>query len=237
MPPGFVPSATGTAPLSDGLPWESGQGGLFSRWWATVKVASSDTRPFFAASVQYTSGGVPACTFNMMSGAISGFVFGLVYLVLFTVIGAAGLFAGAFGPSSGLGAASAGFGFGIGLVYLVMVTVGQAMGGFINPWIVGGLHHLMLMLFGGVQRNYEHTVRGFGYSMGAAMAWGLIPVLGVFPMMVFAWKNIVQAYDETHQCGVGKAVLAMLTPALVCCLCYGLFVALIVGMGGVMRGP
>jgi hypothetical protein len=237
MPPGHVPSTSGTAPLTEGLPWESRQGGLFSRWWATVKVANFETRPFFAAAVQYNSGGVPACTFNMMSGAISGFVFGLIYLVLFTVLGAAGVLSSLRGPAPGLASASAGFGVGIGLFYLVVMTVGQAMGGFINPWIVGGIHHLVLMLFGGAHRNYEHTVRGFGYAMGAAMAWGLIPALGVFPMLVFSWKNIVQAYDEIHQCGVGKAVLAMLAPVLVCCGCYALFVALFVAMAGAMRGP
>ena len=234
MPPGHVPSTSGTAPLPEGVPWETQRGGLFSRWWATVKAGNSDTRALFAAAVQYSSGGVPACTFNMMSGAIAGFVFGLIYLVLFTVLGAAGLFDDIFGRA-GLGAASAGFGVGIGLLYLVMITVGQAMGGFINPWIIGGIHHLVLMLFGGTTRSFDHTVRAFGYAMGAATAWGLIPLFGAFPMMVYALKNVAQAYDETHQCGVGKAVLAMLLPLIVCCACYAGLIALVVAAGSAAR--
>jgi hypothetical protein len=232
MPPGYVPPTGGVTPAQGGVPWESGQGGYFGRWWATVKLVNSDTRPFFAAAVQSSAGGLPAATFNMLSGALFGFCIGLVYLVLFSVLGAAGMFAGIAGKAAGPGAAMAGFGIGIGIVYLLLMTVAQAFSGFVNPWVVGGIHHLLLMLFKGANKGYDHTVRGFGYAMGAATPWMLIPILGVFPMMVFAIKNTIQAYDEIHQCGVGKVMLALFSPVLCCCLCYVLYAVVVVSVIG-----
>jgi hypothetical protein len=225
--------------MASGVPWESGEGGYLGRWWATVKAVNFETRPFFAAAAQSTTGGLPAATFNMVSGALFGFCIGLLYLVMFSIFGVAGLFAGVGGGHGGSGAAAAGIGIGMGIVYLIIMTVGQAFSGFINPWVVGGIHHLLLMLFKGANKGYDHTVRGFGYSMGAAMPWMLIPILGMFPMMVFSFKNIVQGYDEIHQCGVGKVLLALLSPLICCCLCYvlyALFVVSLIGAGS-LGGP
>lgn len=232
MPPGYTPPTGGSAPMASGVPWESGEGGYLGRWWATVKAVNFETRPFFAAAAQSTAGGLPAATFNMVSGALFGFCIGLLYLLMFAIFGMAGMFAGVTGGSSSAGAAAAGIGIGMGIVYLIIMTVGQAFSGFINPWVGGGIHHLLLMLFKGANKTYDHTVRGFGYSMGAATPWMLIPVLGIFPMMVFSFKNLVQGYDEIHQCGVGKVLLALFSPVLCCCLCYVIYAIFVVSLIG-----
>lgn len=234
MPPGHVPDGGGggAAPLAEGVPWEAQHGGWFGKWWATVRTVNFETRPFFASAAHSTGGGLPAATFNMVSGAVFGFAIGLVYFMFGVAFGMFGLFAGASSGSKGAGAAMAGVGIGIGIVYLLVMTVGQAFAGFINPWIGGGIHHLLLMLFKGANRGYEHSVRVFGYSMGAAQPWALIPVLGVFPMMVFSFKNLVQGYDETHQCGVGRVLIALLSPLICCCLCYVLYALVVVSIIG-----
>jgi hypothetical protein len=232
MPPGHVPGTGGAAPLAEGIPWEGQDGSLFSRWWRTVKLVNFETRPFFAAAAQ-SNNGLHAATFNTMSGAIWGVALGFVYFVLFSVLGGVGMFSG-MGKSS---AAAAGFGVGLGLFYWVLMAVSQAFYGFIGPWMGGGIHHVLLMIFKAVppHREFQHTVRGFGYAVGATTPWMLIPVFGVFPAMFFGIKNLVQAYDEMHQCGVGKVVLALLSPVLCCCICYAVMIGIGVGAGMMSR--
>ncbi|MBI4702479.1 MAG: hypothetical protein HY744_15275 [Deltaproteobacteria bacterium] len=227
MPPGHVPDGGGAAPRMGGVPWESGQGNVFGRWWGTLKAADFEGRPFFAATVQ-TDNGIPAATFNAVSGAIFGFAVGLFYFLLTVVAGATSLVSGISGKAAGAGAAAAGMSVGIGIFYLVAMTGGQAFNGFIAPWLGGGIHHVLLMLFAGIGpgRTYGHTVRAFGYGMGAAMPWVAIPGVGGIIALVFAIKNLVQGYDEVHHCGAGKALAAMFAPVLCCCACYGVAFAI-----------
>ena len=218
-PPGYG----GTTALHGGVPWEQSEGGLFSRWWETVKACNGDTRAFFAATAQNESGN--ALTFAMMTGAMVGAAIGLFYLLLFTFFSAAimaGL-AGIVGKSSaGAGAVAAGISIGIGLVYAVIVAIGAAVGSVIRPFVWGGIHHVILLLVGGIgpQRSFMHTVRVAAYTEGAAFAWMFIPIAGPFIAPVFVIKNLVQGYDEVHGSGVGKALLAIFAPVLCCCACY-----------------
>ena len=68
---------------------------------------------------------------------------GLLYFVLLVALySGLGVLAGA----GKTGASLAGVGIGVGLLYALLFTFGGAAGGFIGPWINGGIHHLLLML-------------------------------------------------------------------------------------------
>jgi hypothetical protein len=127
---------------------------------------------------------------------------------------------GIFG-SSGAGASTAVFGlmsmmgFGIALFYPVMLVLGA----LISPWIYGGIHHLTLALFGGVTKSYTHTVRVVGYSH-AAYFWCVIPIIGPFAALILTVISLVVGLDETHKCGVGKALGAVLLIPGICCMCW-----------------
>jgi hypothetical protein len=238
MPPGYQPP-TGAAPLNGGVPWE-GEGGLFGRWWETVKAANGDSRPFFAAASQNESGS--AITFSMMSGGLGGAVIGLLYAIVFGIFGTAllAIFSsvpatrGAHGAG---GAMAAGMGL-FAIFYFFALTIGGAINGAIGPFIIGGVHHLILMMLGGIGqgKTFMHTVRTAAYSHGAAYAWMLIPIppLAALVMMVFSIKNLTIGYDETHKCGTGKALLAIFAPIICCCICYALMFAL--GLGSSLMG-
>jgi hypothetical protein len=221
MPPGY-PAASAT-PLAGGVPWESHELGLLSRWWETFKAVNFHGRAFFAAARQGNDA-VSACVFNTMSGAIWGFAIGFLMFLFMLLVGAVGIAQGAAQKMPGMGGAVAGVSIGIGLLYVVFtVTIGAAIG-FVGPWVHGGIHHLLLLMFGGTasDKGYEHTVRAYAFAIGAATPWFLIPVpfLNSLMVAVFAFINLLVGYDETHQAGMGKVLFALFAPVLLCCGCY-----------------
>ncbi len=232
MPPGYRPG--GGSALEGGVPWESSHGGFLGRWWETVTAVNFRGRPFFAAAAQ-SNDPLPACLFSMTTMAIFMFIALLLIFTLYAIIGAA--FFAALGGIPGGGRLTAGLA-GVGLiifaVYLVVLTVVYAIIGFIAPWIGGGLHHLGLMLFGGVGagRGYGDTVRAHAYAQAASLLWIPIPIVGGFVSLIFSIINHVNAYDEVHQCGGGKAFLAWLSPVLICCCCYAMAAMLGIAAGG-----
>jgi hypothetical protein len=147
------------------------------------------------------------------------------------------LFAGLGGKVPGFGAV-AGASIGIGIVYWILLTGMYAFNGFIGPWIGGGIHHLLLMLFKAVGqgKEYQHSVRVYGYGIGSALPWFLVPIPGLnaLAVVVFAFINLVVGYDETHQCGPGKVLLALLSPVVCCCGCYALLF-MFGAMGSLLR--
>ena len=122
------------------------------------------------------------------------------------------------------------------IVYLIAGTVIYAVYGFIKPWIMGGIDHLMLMMFGGVAdgKGYSDTVRAHAYASASAWAWMIIPIpyLNYFIFLVFTVINHVHAYDEVHRCGGGKAFAAAVIPAFTCCCCAPFTLGLISGVLG-----
>jgi hypothetical protein len=231
LPPGYTPEGA-TATLEGGIPWEQKGGSFVSKWWATLKACNGETRPFFAAAAQNEKG--DAITFAMVSGGVSGACFGLLYVLIFSLL-SAGLLIGmpalGGGKSSGgaalSGAMAAGFSFGIGIVYAILITASAAIGAAARPFIWGGLHHVLLMMLGGIgeRKTFMHTVRVAAYAEGASMPWIWIPIAGPFIAMFFGIKNLVVGYDETHRCGTGKATLVLFAPFLCCCACNALLLA------------
>jgi hypothetical protein len=238
MPPGYQPAGHG---LPGGVPWE-GQGGMFSRWWETVSSVNFKGEQFFASSAQ-SDDAMPAVMFNMTTFSFVGAVLGLIYAAVFAIWSAAivaALSSGGPGGPSGGGKALAGMaGLGIGAAIAVFVgaVIAWAIWGFLAPWILGGLHHLVLLIFGGVGPNkgYSSTVRAHAYALGAAYAWAMIPGVGGLVALVFTFINHIHGYDATHRCGGGKAFLALIAPFLLCCCCYIAFFVIVAGMSSAVR--
>ena len=232
MPPGHHHQGGGN-PLHGGVPWESSQGGFLSRWWETVSAANFKGSEFFAAVAQ-SDDAMPACLFSMTTTAIFMFVAVLIIMVIYSIFGA--IFLGALASMGGgkLSAGMAGLGLVFMFIYLIVITVVYAVIGFILPWIGGGLHHLGLMIFGGVGqgKGYTDTVRAHAYAQAASLLWLCIPIAGGFVSLVFSIINHVNAYDEVHRCGGGKAFGAWVSPLLICCCCYAAFAMMAIGASG-----
>jgi hypothetical protein len=229
LPPGYVPD-TGTVPLAGGIPWEQKGGSIIGKWWATLKACNNETRPFFAAAAQNEKG--DALFFAMISGGVSGAAIGLLYMAIFGALSlgfALGMPTGGKGSSPAMsGAMAAGFSLGIGIVYAIFITIASAAGALMRPFIWGGLHHLLLMMLGGVgeRRTFMNTVRVAAYAEGASMPWIWIPIAGPFLAMFYGIKDLVVGYDETHKCGIGRAFAVLAAPFVCCCLCNGLLIAM-----------
>jgi hypothetical protein len=232
LPPGYTPEGY-TATLEGGIPWEQQGGSLLGKWWATVKACNGQTRPFFACAAQNEK--ADAILFSVLSGALAGAALGLFYLLIFSAIGA-GMFMGvsSLGPKSstpGANAVAAGVSIGAGILYAIMATVMYAVMAAIRPFLVGGLHHVLLLMFGGVgeRKSFMHTVRVVAYAEGSAYPWIWIPIAGPFIVIYYVIKGLVLGYDETHRCGTGKALLVLFAPLLCCCACYAIMFALTAG--------
>lgn len=230
MPPGYQPG--GSTPLSGGVPWESPSGGLLGRWWATMTSANFKGKEFFAAVAQ-GSDPMPAVLFSTVTMTIGGAIMGLLYAMGIMLFGAAII--AAFGASS-LGPSFAGFGVGMAVMVFISATITGAVGGFVGPWVWGGIHHLCLMLFGGVGagREYGHTVRAHAYASAAPYLFVpaiILPGVGGLVVLVFFIINHIHAYDEMHRCGGGKAFGAIALPFGICCCLYFAFLML-AGLAG-----
>ena len=221
MPPGWQPQQ----PMLDGgVPWESASGGLLMRWWQTIG-ATLKGRPFFAA-VALNDDAMSAVTFHTMTLALMGFVFGLLYFFLLAVVGTAIL---APFSRSGFGLPLAGGIYGMGFGLWIAATLGGAVVGFVGPWVSGGIHHLILALFGGIppDRSYAHTVRAHAYANAGATIFSALPYLGTLVTFALGIKNHLEAYEEMHHCGAGKALAAYFAPFVCsCCGCVGMTLAL-----------
>jgi hypothetical protein len=226
MPPGYRPHHAGRA-LAGGVPWEAEGGSFLGKWWQTLTAANFRGREFFAAVAE----GQDAMTATVFSAvtylfaaaallAVGGAIFALFLTAIVASVGskAAGV--------AGLGAAVLAA-YGVGLV------VAMGLAGFIGPWLIGGIHHLVLLLVSGVGpgRGYTDSVRVTAYGSAAALLFLPIPFVGSMVSLTFNAINHVTGYDLVHNCGGGKAFLAWVSPVLVSCCCQCMFWTMV---GGVM---
>jgi hypothetical protein len=119
--------------------------------------------------------------------------------------------------------------FGLGatsfvIIDLIFTPVKVALGLF----ICGAIIHLCLMLFGGASRPFETTFRVFGYAVGAAYLFCLVPACGGLVALVYLVVLTTIGLARAHQTTTGKALMAILSPIILCCVFAGL-VGLLLG--------
>lgn len=111
----------------------------------------------------------------------------------------------------------------VGLMVLAPVVI------IIVLFIWAGLVHLSLMLVGGATRGFVATLRALAYAQTASLAQ-LIPMCG--GIIGFVWALVLQVFGvaAAHDTSEGKAVVAVLLPMVVCCLC-GVLASVLFGVG------
>jgi hypothetical protein len=212
---GPPPPASGVAPEPQGVPWERrAEVGFFTALVDTTLQVLSKPREFFRQLA--ASGGLGS---PLVYGVLVGYV-GLVVTAVYDAI-----FEGLIGghsPDLGLGPefdrAMALLEGGPGLLVQVL------MGPFVlaaGLFLTAGLNHLGLMLLGGARRGFEATFRVAAYSRAASVV-SLVPLCG--PFVALAWTAVASiiGLQIVHDTTLGKAVAAVLLPAvLACCCCVG----------------
>ncbi|HEU4538861.1 MAG TPA: hypothetical protein VFS00_32300 [Polyangiaceae bacterium] len=174
--------------------------------------------------------------FSAINGLIVGLCFGVFIATTYIVLGAIGAISEAASSGRGGGGAAMALGMftAMGIFAAFVYPIVFAFSGFINPWIQGGVIHLSLALLGGAKRPYQSTVRVAAYAHGP-MALLIIPCVGFLLAPIAQVIAIVVGVDETHKCGIGKAVLAVFLFPAICCVLYFLF-AIVMGVIGAIAG-
>lgn len=199
-----------------GLPWENrAQLGFFKAWFDTVSLLI--TKPSEAFAMMRPEGGLmDPLLFGLIGGTI-GSVMATLYQLLIRSFG--------FGAGNnvlfnklGLGGSS------FIIIDLVFTPVKVALGLF----ICGAIIHLCLMLFGGANRPFETTFRVFGYATGAAYLFCLVPACGGLVALVYLVVLTTIGLARAHQTTTGKALMAVLSPIILCCV-FAALLALLVG--------
>jgi hypothetical protein len=214
--------AAGPTPAS-GLPWEHRQQlGFFKAFVDTVSVLL--TKPTEAFTIMNTEGGLTSPLLFALIGGSAGTIASILFQVgLQSLIG--------FGSGHGLADM---FGIGLLLVFLVLTPLFIALGMFIGS----GILHLCLMLLGGANRPFETTFHVFCYSCGAAYLFSIIPFCGGYITPIYSIVLQSIGCSRAHQIGIGKAVLAVLLPMIVCCgACAVVLAIIIANAGGDLKWP
>lgn len=109
--------------------------------------------------------------------------------------------------------AGAGSGIGTIIFYPILISVGLFIG--------SAVAHVCMMIVGGLKDSnagYEGTFRSLSYSAVADLAY-VIPIGG--GLVAAVWKTwlVVQGLSTIHRTTQGKALMAVLIPVLLCCVC------------------
>lgn len=94
-------------------------------------------------------------------------------------------------------------------------------------FISAGIFHLFLTLVGGTKDStagFEGTVRTVAYA-GVANLAQVVPILGGFIAPIWGIVLYVIGLSRVHHTSTGKALLAVLLPIVLCCVCIAIFAA------------
>ncbi|MFY3745671.1 YIP1 family protein [Anaeromyxobacter sp. Red801] len=85
-------------------------------------------------------------------------------------------------------------------------------------YVAAGAIHLLLVLFGGARRGFPATLTTVGYTFGV---FALLAVPGCGGLVAPIWwlVAVVIGLSEAQRCGTGRAAAAVLTPAVLLCVC------------------
>jgi hypothetical protein len=108
----------------------------------------------------------------------------------------------------------------------------------IGLFLAAGIFHVMLLLLGGAQRDFEASFRAVSYAQAPSVLL-LIPFCGQLIAGLWTLMLYVIGLAEAHRIGYGKSAAAVLLPiVLLCCCCAGIaffFASAIAGLVGHVR--
>jgi hypothetical protein len=200
--PGATPASTTVAGRT-GLPWEyRKERGFFNAFIETLTMVL--TRPAEAFSVMKREGGLgEPIIYALIGGCVGGIVSALFSLGFQSI--------GLFTDKNNSLAAMTGMGIGFGTIILVPLFI------VIFLFIWSGLAHLCLMMFGGANQPFETTFRVFAFTQGSAGPLQIIPLCGGLISGVWAIVCNCIGLARAQETDTGRAVLAVLSPLIVCC--------------------
>jgi len=229
-PPAMVapPAGSTTAAPRSGLPWERRDAiGFLSAFGQTVSMIL--TRPTEAFTVMRTEGGLgDPLLFGVIGGSIGAIVWILVSAALHS-LGWAATLSQQRSLESLMGASVSG-------AMLVLRVILTPIVITIALFIWAALVHVFLMMAGGANKTFETTFRTLSFAYGATSLFAIIPCCGGFIALVWGLIADCIGISRSHETDIGRAVMAVILPVVVCC--GGIFLLCLmlgVGIGALMQ--
>jgi hypothetical protein len=172
---------------------------LVQRFIDTARAALTDPKGFYSG-MRLAGGLGPPVTY-----AVAGTCVGALAGAIWSSFASFGSF-GSFGSFPG-----AGSGF-MGTLVMTLVF------GMIGLFIGAGIFHLMLSLLGAARQPFEATLRVVAYGAGSTALIGIVPFCGGIIGAVYGLVLYVVGLSAAHECDTTKSAIAVLTPAVVCCV-------------------
>jgi hypothetical protein len=136
---------------------------------------------------------------------------------------------------SGILAQQSSFGdlIGVGLsgVMLVIRVVLTPLLVAVGLFIWAALVHLFLMMVGGANKTFETTFRALSYAYGATSLFVILPCCGWIIALVWGLIADCIGISRSHETDIGRAVMAVVLPLVLCC--GGALVCVILIFGGI----
>ncbi|MEY2480666.1 MAG: hypothetical protein QOI04_1593 [Verrucomicrobiota bacterium] len=214
-PTGATPGATSTDPRSTittstmpargrGLPWDERQTrGFFNAFIETLKMVLSTPSAAFTAMKREGGFGNPLI-YSVTGGSI-GLLFYFVYNFFFSSLGALGNRENPLTHAIGTGVGA--------ILMIICVPLFVVIGAFLGSAIL----HVCLMIVGGAKQSFETTFRVVCFTGGSVGPIMIVPLCGGF--IAGIWKLVLYCIglSRAHETDIGRAVLAVLLPVIVCC--------------------
>ena len=222
-------STSSAAGPRSGLPWERRHEiGFVAAFFETVVMIL--TRPTEAFTVMRTEGGFgDPLLFGVIGGSIGAIIWALLSLALHSL----GAFAALSAQQNSLDRLmGAGVGGALFIVRIIFTPLLIALGLFI--W--AALVHLCLMMLNGANKTFETSFRALSYAYGATNLFVILPCCGWLIAMVWGLIADCIGISRSHETDIGRAVIAVLLPVVVCC--GGIFLICLmlgVGVGALMQ--
>lgn len=217
---GLMQSGSLPVSLADGRtgpPWEQRtELGLVKAAWETVKAVLLDPTTTFANMKREGGLGSPLL-YVVLLGSVGG-IAGLAYNLVFN-LGTQSFIPPEMRQQQSNIPFAAGMTVGMFVIFAVFMPALIVLGVLIGA----GILHLSLMICGGAKQSFETTLRTYCYSHGSASVLQIVPICGALVGGIWGLVCLCIGLSKTHEIGVGRAVLAVLLPAIICCVIGALF--------------
>jgi hypothetical protein len=221
--PAAPPPQTGATSISEpaaprsGLPWDERQTkGFFNAFVETLLMVLG--KPSVAFTAMKREGGFGEPLLYVIVGSSFGII---VYFLITLLLPSAIPLGDRHGVAHLVGA-------GIGSIFMIILApVFAAIGAF----IASAIFHLCLMIVGGARQSFETTFRVVCFVGGSVDPLLIIPFCG--GLIVGIWKIVLYCIglSGAHETDIGRVILAVLLPLVVCCG-GGLLIAFMIGALG-----
>jgi hypothetical protein len=202
-------SAPGTAAPRTGLPWDRRKEiGFITAFVETVGLVL--TRPTEAFTVMRTEGGVGD---PLLFGVIGGSIGAIVWSIAFFALQSLGWSAMLFQHRSFEDLFGAGLSGVMLVIWLILTPLVIAIGLFI--WTA--LIHAFLMMVGGANKTFETSFRALSYAYGATNLFVIVPCCGWIIALVWGLIADCIGISRSHDTDIGRAVMAVMLPLVLCC--------------------